>query len=231
MEIKTCDRLIDIGCGPGLDTIPIGRSIGGKGFVVGVDYDYDMLEKANQFARDQHVDHRVVHLLADAAFIPFRSNSFDACRCERVIQHVKNAEDIFREMVRITRKQGKIVVADTDWATLSIDSSNVDIERRIALFRAKIYHNGYAGRQIYRLMKLVKLQNVLVEIHPIIWNDYEIFRATSFSLNNFEQRLLDSGTVTKCELRSFLAGLEEAQGLGHFYASGNIVVGSGTKQN
>jgi len=143
---------------------------------------------------------------------------------------VADPELVFDEMFRVTKKGGRIVVADTDWATLSIDAPDLDIERRIVHFRAKMYENGCAGRQLYRMVQRCQLQAILVEVYPIVWTNYQTFRATSFALNDFEKRLIDSKTVTKPELQLFLNNLSEAERHNTFYASGNMVLVAGRKR-
>jgi len=230
LKIKPGDHAIDVGCGTGSDLIAMARMVGETGLVVGLDYDPAMTAEAAALARQAGVVARVLNVTADAQEIPHSACSFDACRCERLLQHVEDPERVVKDMVRIIRKGGRIVVADTDWATLSIDAPDFAIERRIARFRAEMYYNGCAGRQIFRLMKRQRLQVSALEVHPIVWTDYGTFRATSFALNNFEQRLIDSRTITENELAAFLDYLAEADRQGTFYASGNIVVVAGLKQ-
>lgn len=229
LKINPGDHVIDVGCGLGSDLVAMAEMVGEAGMVVGIDYDPEMTAESAAHARRAGVAARVLSVTADAQDIPLAACSFDACRCERLLQHVKDSERVVKEMVRITRKGGRIVVADTDWATLSIDAPQFATERRIARFRAEMYHNGCAGRQIYRQLKRQQLQITLLEVHPIVWTDYRTFRATSFALNNFENRLIDSGTISEDELDSFLNYLAEADRQGTFYANGNMVVVAGLK--
>src|SRR5262245_54315371 len=44
-------RILDIGCGPGLDTLTLGKAVGPTGLVVGVDHDPRMIDAATDRAR------------------------------------------------------------------------------------------------------------------------------------------------------------------------------------
>ena len=46
MEIRPGHRLLDAGCGPGVDTLPLAALVGEEGRVVGVDADPAMLAEA-----------------------------------------------------------------------------------------------------------------------------------------------------------------------------------------
>ena len=130
LDIRTGDRVVDVGCVPGIDTVEgsargrngprrrdrrrQGDDCGGRGASV------------ESRCRD-----RTRHKTADAASIPYEAGFFNASRSERLFQHVPHAATVLREMVRVTRSGGRIAVADSDWGTLSIDTTEVDIERRI----------------------------------------------------------------------------------------------------
>ncbi len=48
----------------------------------------------------------------------------------RLFQHLSRPEPALREMVRVTRRGGRVAVLDTDWGTRSIDALDVALERR-----------------------------------------------------------------------------------------------------
>jgi SAM-dependent methyltransferase len=50
MRIELGHRVLDVGCGPGTDTIPLARLVGERGQVVGIDHDEAMIAEADQRA-------------------------------------------------------------------------------------------------------------------------------------------------------------------------------------
>jgi ubiquinone/menaquinone biosynthesis C-methylase UbiE len=119
MRLAPHQKILDVGCGPGTDTIPVAQIVGTRGLVVGVDHDLEMLREADQRAVQAGVSRWVRHHKADAHLLPFRAGAFDACRCERMLQHVADPERVLAEMVRVTKPGG--------WGGNSIATSSTSI--------------------------------------------------------------------------------------------------------
>jgi ubiquinone/menaquinone biosynthesis C-methylase UbiE len=147
MQIEPGDSVLDVGCGAGADTVPLRALVGARGRVMGTDYDRRMLDRARLSAEAAGGEERMLHVCSEANRLPLASDSFDACRSERVFQHLPQPEIALAEMLRVTKSGGQVVVLDTDHGTWSVDTPEKDIERRITRFKADRFgHNGYAGR-------------------------------------------------------------------------------------
>ena len=166
--------------------------------------------------------------MADAADIPYRTNTFDGCYCERVLQHTTNATTVVHEMTRVTKPGGVIVIADTDWATLSIDAEPA-VERALVRFVGDALRNGLAGRQLRRLMKNAGLTHVEVEAWPIVWTDYKLFRSTSLSLLHMDRRAVGAGALSADDVARLDEALIDADRRGVFFASAAVIVARGRK--
>lgn len=229
MQIQPGCKVLDVGCGPGTDTIPLAALINSTGQVVGVDYDQAMIDEAKQRAEKAGVNAWVKHKQADVASLPFESNTFDSSRSERLFQHLPNPEQALSEMARVTKSGGWIVVLDTDWGTFSVDTPEVDIERRLARIRAeRNLNNGYAGRQLYRLLKRQRLASITVELFPLFSANYAFTRQGSL-LDETEREALASGVMTSEELQRWRTSLEEADAEGIFFGSVTQIMVAGRK--
>ena len=229
MQIQPGQRLLDVGCGPGTDTIPLAQLVGPTGHVVGVDCDPAMIAEANQRAEQSDVSTLVKHKQADVASLPFESGEFDASRCERLFQHLHNPAQALAEMARVVKSGGWIVVLDTDWGTVSIDTPEVDIERRLTRVHAeRCLHNGYSGRQLYRLFKQQKLADISIEVCPQIITNYALARQIVL-LDQAEKEALTAGIITSDELQRLHTSLERADSEGVFFSSGSLMLVAGRK--
>jgi ubiquinone/menaquinone biosynthesis C-methylase UbiE len=220
-------RLLDAGCGPGLDTAALVPLVGPRGRVIGIDRDPRMIEAAHAHGRAR-TGARALHLVGDGARLPFPDRWFDACRCERVLQHVADPAAMLSELVRVTRPGGTVLAVDTDWASLSIDCQDIALERHITRQVADTFANGYAGRQLPRLLRAAGLSVTAVDVCAIQWNDFACFQRTSFPASRVAPALLASGRVSAWDWETFFASVEPA-GAPAFFASATIVLAAGRK--
>ena len=219
MHVQTGQRVLDVGCGPGTDTLPLAHLVGSTGEVVGVDTDADMIAQANLSAASAGVASWVTHQQADTMALPFETASFDACRCERMLQHVMHPDQAVSEMVRVTKPDGWVVAGEPDWGTHSISTSEVDIERRLARVHAeRCIRNGYIGRQLYSMFTQQQLREISVSLETLFLTQYAVAR-NLFLLDCREREAVVAGLVTEDDLQRWRASLEQAEAGGVFFGS------------
>jgi hypothetical protein len=132
-------------------------------------------------------------------------------------------------MVRVTRSGGWVVVLATDWNTLSVDTTEFEIEQRLKSFRLKHHvHNAFAGRQLYRLFKQKDLVDLVVEMCPIYVTNYAVGRRGAM-FDQVEEGALSAGRVTSDELCRWHASLERADAQGVYFGSVTQTLVAGRK--
>lgn len=190
--------------------------------MVGVDHDSEMLRGADERAAQAGVNAWVKHQRADAHSLPFHSGVFDACRCERVLQHVADPDRVLAEMVRVTRPRGWIVAGEPDWGSFAIDVPDptlMDVERKLIRHCADhLRRHGYIGRQIYRLFKQQGLEGIELHVITIPITNLLLARRV-FLLDDTEDRALAQGVITTNELGRWRASLEQSSAEGTFFAN------------
>ena len=231
MHIEPGHKVLDLGCGPGTDTIPLASWVGANGLVIGADYDEAMIAEAGQRAEQAGVDTWVRHQCVDAVSLPFATDYFDSCRSERLFQHLHHPELALSEMIRVTKPGGWVVVLDTDWGSLSTDSDDTDIERRLARFLAESFlYNGYSGRKLSRLFKQQNLADIEFEVFPFATPSYAVAHQVT-QADRIEQQALKAGVISAKELKHWQAGLEQADAEGTYFFSVNLMLFAGRKKN
>ncbi len=229
MHIQPGHSVLDVGCGPGIDTIALAELVGPTGHVVGVDVDAAMIAEANRRAEQAGCRGWCRHEVGDAAALPLETSSFDSCRSERLFQHVHNPADVLLEMARVTKPGGWVVILDADHGTWSIDTPEVDIERRLTRVLAeRMVINGYAGRQLYGLFKQQQFIDINVEICPLYFTNYAQFRYGT-QMDVIEREALAAGFVTEKELKRWQQNLEAAETTGTFFAHAAGILVAGRK--
>jgi ubiquinone/menaquinone biosynthesis C-methylase UbiE len=227
MRIQPGDSVLDVGCGPGSDTIHLAQQVGASGEVFGLDYDPDMVTEANRRVLDAGLGEVVKHQQGDAASLPFPDERFHACRSERLFQHLLFPERALFEMARITKPGGRVVVLDTDWGTLSIHTSLPEIERRVVQYSNEAcLNNGYSGRRLPLLFAAQGFRNISVEVLPYQITNHGLCREV-IVLDHREQEAIAAGSIRQDELDQWHEDLEALDLAGGFFASFNLVLVAG----
>lgn len=206
LEIGHGSHVLDIGCGPGTLTATFARLVGQNGAVIGIDFDPQMIRLSNERAHRLGLTAWTTHQVADCTNLPFRAGAFDACYCERVLQHLSHRKPAYAlgEAMRVTRPDGRIVFADTDWGSFSIDSDEPRLERRIVRAHASRFWNPFSGRILPRLFRSSGLQNVEVDLVGIAIEHFALLEL----ITPTERTAIMTGAITSAEWRRWRLSLE-----------------------
>ena len=105
MDIQPGDRVLEVGIGTGLNVPLYPRTCR----VTGVDRSASMLQKARERVERQRLRHvRLVEM--DAAHLTFADASFDRVYAPYLVSVVADPISVVREMVRVCRPGGRIVI-------------------------------------------------------------------------------------------------------------------------
>ncbi|UOF89580.1 methyltransferase domain-containing protein [Fodinisporobacter ferrooxydans] len=228
MRVQTGQTVLDVGCGPGIDTVALGILIGPSGKVFGIDLDPEMIVAAHESAKRQGMEAWVHHQQADASSLPFDSDGFDGVRSECTFQHLADPEKVLYEMIRVTKPGGWIVVLDTDHSSFTVDTVHKEIEWKIRRHRPELLRNGYSGRELYGLFKKANVQNVTYEVHASSTTDFSLVQYV-LRWHDAIEKLIDGGIVTAVEAAAINSELEQRNSKGTFFCYGTFTIVTGRK--
>jgi ubiquinone/menaquinone biosynthesis C-methylase UbiE len=163
---------VDLGCGTGDDcrTLALQEP---AGQIIGVDHDPETIRYAIGNT-DINKYPNLRFLVSEANRIDLPSGSVDHVRCERIIQHLPDSDGAFAEIKRILNPGGRLVILETDWASLSFGTTMIKEERQ--LIDEKLNHqsiNGLASRNIKDHLLRHGFKPEKIESHTTYVNRYQ----------------------------------------------------------
>jgi arsenite methyltransferase len=166
----TGERILDVGCGPGFYARELLDEVGESGSVVAVDASPDMLALARQRC-DGHGN--VTFKEGDATALPVDDGQFDAALCVQVMEYVPDPGRALGEMHRALRPGGRVVVWDTDWATVWWHTDDADRMRRVlAAWDEHLVHPSLP-RTLGARLRAAGFTDVAVTGHSFATVDYD----------------------------------------------------------
>jgi arsenite methyltransferase len=109
--LQAGDRVLDIGCGAGVDAIIAALLVGQSGQVVGIDLVPEILDRARQNAELVRLDNLSFEE-ASAENLPFDDNSFSVVISNGVLNLVVDKTKALQEIFRVMQPGGRLQIAD-----------------------------------------------------------------------------------------------------------------------
>lgn len=117
--------IVDLGCGNGADAARIHENTTQNVEIIGLDHDANFIAEAKE--KHPHVK----FMVADVEDLPFEKHSLDGVRTERMFHHLKKPEQALAEIRRVLKKDGTLVIIDTDWPGINFHTPLIEIENKI----------------------------------------------------------------------------------------------------
>jgi ubiquinone/menaquinone biosynthesis C-methylase UbiE len=201
------ESVIDLGSGTGTMTRRLAAAVGPEGRALGVEPNGMLRGVAEERAAAAGVD--AVFCQGLATEIPLPDASVDLVWCERVLQHVPDAQAAIREMARVLRSGGRALLLDSDHGS-RVDS-DIDPEVAYAItvaFMAQLA-NAAAARHIPRQAAAAGLV-----VDPDIGSSAVVFPqdllVDSPMLRMAAEQAVADGTITREQADQAIRGQSEA---------------------
>jgi ubiquinone/menaquinone biosynthesis C-methylase UbiE len=100
---------LDVACGPGTLVLAIAPRVR---FARGVDLTHEMLLRAIALQRERGITNACFDE-GEAERLPYPDAAFDLITCQFALHHVLKPEAVVKEMIRVTKPEGRLLIADT----------------------------------------------------------------------------------------------------------------------
>ena len=224
LSVKLGEKILDVGCGVGFLSHEIAILTGVSGKVFGVDKNLEMISHANKRCESlQNAEFSE----ANAEDLPFPEESFDAACCTQVLLYVKDVAQVISEIKRVLKTTGRIIVVETDWRGVVLNSDYDSITRKIFSAWDTTVPNPNLPVRLVPLLVENGFCNIDVEPIPILNTEYTPSQFSHGMMNWITKNALKKGFITKEQSQKWLDDLDEKWKSGNYFFCVNRFLFSG----
>jgi SAM-dependent methyltransferase len=225
MALQPGESVLDAGCGTGVFLPGLAAIVGAEGRVVGVDHAPAFLEEARTRLAEASLSDRVELVEGDVHRLPFADATFDAVHCERVLMHVANPEVAIREMRRVLRPGGRVLLAEVNAASARQAHPDPEAERMISAGLVSGIRNPTMGIDLRGLV--VGAGFVEVGGDVVGYFEEELDQDEAEEWTTIARGLAERGVLDASRAEAAVSAMEELRTTGRYCGVALIFVVSG----
>jgi len=149
LQPRPGETILDVGCGTGIFTLDL---LALDPRIVGLEISRPMLRRARQKAKEYPFD----PISGDMLFLPFANNVFDKTVSMTALEFVEDAPAALRELFRVTKKGGTIVVTTLNSLSPWAARRKQKAEKGHQLFNKMIFRSPAEMRRLAPVEGMVK---------------------------------------------------------------------------
>jgi ubiquinone/menaquinone biosynthesis C-methylase UbiE len=213
MANTTPGQVLDAGCGAGTDLATLASRLPPGCQLTGLDASGSLLARAA--GRTMRFRDRVSLVRGDLMQIPVRTEQFDACRIDRVLQHLHEPEGAIRELVRVIKPGGILIAFDNDWDTLSLSLDDQGTAGRIRRSWLESFASGRIGQALPGIFRESGLVDIYTEARTLALTDLPVAEQV-YDLPHLLVRMEQAGTLAPGERMEVMHELHDRAEKGRF---------------
>ena len=224
LSVKRGEKILDVGCGVGFLSYEIALQTGDYGRVKGIDQNSDMIRHANKRCENLR---NTEFSEANANDLPFPEESFDAACCTQVLLYVKDVAQVISGIKRVLKPAGRIIVVETDWRGVVLNSDYDSITRKIFSAWDATVSSPNLPVRLGPLLLNNGFCNIDVEPIPILNTEYTPSQFSHGMMNWITRNALKNGVITKEQSQKWMDDLDVKGESGNYFFCVNRFLFSG----
>ena len=206
LALKAGEKVFDIGCGVGFLTNEMAMLVGKTGQVIGFDQNPEMISHAKQRCEGLQ---QAEFYEGDAAQLPAEDKTFDAVSCTQVLLYVKDVPKVLTEMRRILKPGGRLVILETDWRGVVLNSADDNLTKQIFSAWDSAVPSPNLPIHLGPLLKKHGFSKIRVEAVPILNTEYSPSNFSHGMMEWITNNAVKQGVFNETQRIDFLVDLEE----------------------
>jgi ubiquinone/menaquinone biosynthesis C-methylase UbiE len=214
-------EVLEIGCGTGPVARDLAMRVGPGGHVTGIDPTRVLIDVAERIRAERGIEN-ATFAVADGRSLPYPDASFDLTAAVTVLCHLPEREAVLREMARVTRPGGTVLIVDGEYAANQIQHPDPELTARVIQgWRAGSIDDPYLMRRIVTFVQAAGLEPGAVHAYVHVEAGH-VDEATSFIWQwaLFASRTaVASRSITQSEADRWVDGLRDLNQRSELYGS------------
>ncbi len=201
LDCSAGEHLVDVGCGPGDDLLVLAKAFPEQLTLTGIELDTASLNSARARAKAAGV--RINFLQGQIRSLPLPDESADVTHCDRMFQHLENPDAALKEMIRVIKPGGRVLVVDVDWGSLILDHPSADRTDELVDFIRDSHVNGRAGRKLRGAFQRAGLKDIQAYADSVSINNWNVAK-TIWGLEDAVNRMVSDRIWTQHQAEHWL---------------------------
>jgi SAM-dependent methyltransferase len=179
LNLSPKQAIADLGCGTGFFTRQMARYVGGRGKIVGIDLDANLIRTARRICRIEQIS-IIEYVEGDATNLSLGTNIFDLTTCYFLLSRMQGEQPYtaLDEMIRATKDGGQIMAFEPSLGAISALYPGVPklsgLLPRIRFAKSSIQKDllnvdENIGERLYQIFIEKGLVDVQLEIFAALW--------------------------------------------------------------
>ena len=165
---------------------------------------------------------------SDGAALPFPASIFDGATADRTLQHTTDAASCIDELVRVTKTGGRIVLADPDYSTQTLEIADQELAAGVLAFRAQRgLRNGTLAHRHAGMLATRGLTEISVDAFTVVVRDPATYQRV-WGLRTWARPAADLGYISAHRVLEFERQFDDAVMSGAFTYTLTFFVTAGT---
>jgi arsenite methyltransferase len=221
LNLCTGEQVLEVGCGGGLYSYEAARCVGATGRICSIDISQDQITAAHTRCAEFPW---VAFKLANVSELPYADLSFDAVYATQVLEYVPTLSDALREIHRVLRPGGRVIIVATNWSSLVWYSNHPDRMKRVlaAWDEHAPYPDLPAGLAVQ--LRTFGLRLVHQKPLPILNTSYHENSYSYWAARLIQRFVVGRDSVTEAEAEAWLQEFDELEKQNAYFFSSTPIL-------
>ena len=200
-------KTLDLGCGIGETSRMLAQRVGPGGSVHGIDFDPALVESAQSLAEQSNI----TFAQGDAHALDFADASFDVVYTRFLLVHLQDPQAALKEMIRVCKPQGKVIVHDGDFSTIYTGPDPAGGTGLNKLFT--LFNTPRMGITLWHMFRACGYQDAAYRVDRMLVSDAGNKRLAAMTAEAMSGAAVQSGLMSQEErdalCQTLRAGIED----------------------